>query len=266
MKLRIALISDIHHNKATIEYRPGNEAMKLIPAFIGEAEEENADIIIELGDRIGNASHDEDLMHLKEVAGAFSKSRIPVLHALGNHDLHFLSEAENLDILGMESPYYAISICGYRLIVLNTAEPTGNSSIMPGDAQIEWLADEIEKATEKVIVFSHHPLIQQDQKGNPFFVDNPNGYKITDEARLQAILLANPKVIASINGHVHWNYCTEKDGIPFISVPSLIESYPETTNAPGQYIIAEINDDDLDISLNTLVPKRTSGRILLPIS
>ena len=266
MKLRIALISDIHHNKETIEYRPGNEAMRLIPAFIEEAQAWNADVIIELGDRIGNASHDEDLRHLEDVASSFRKSGIPVLHALGNHDLHFLSEAENIDILGMKSSYYAISLNGYRLIILNTAEATGSNSIMPSDTQIEWLSDEIEAAKEKVIVFSHHPLITQDQEGNPFFVDNPEGYKITDESRLQDLMLGNSKVIASINGHVHWSYCTEKKRMPFISVPSLIESYPETINAPGSYMLADVNEGNLDISLNTLVPRRTLGRIVLPIS
>ena len=265
MKLRIALISDIHHNKKTIEYRPGNEAMKLIPTFIEEARMQKADVIVELGDRIGNASHDEDMVHLQDVASAFRKADMPVLHALGNHDLHFLSEAENIDILGMESSYYAISANGYRLIILNTAEATGSNSIMPSDTQIEWLSDEIEAATEKVIVFSHHPLTKQDQEGNPFFVDNPEGYKVTDESRLQDLMLGNPKVIASINGHVHWSYCTENDGIPFISVPSLIESYPETTNAPGSYMIAEICDEYIDVSLGTLVPKRTVGRIVLPV-
>ena len=262
--MRIALISDLHNSKITIEYRPGGSVARLLPAFLDELRKNEIDIVVELGDRVGNIAHDHDLENLIEVSDIFSQTDFPVFHLMGNHDLHFLSENENLSILGMNSSYYAIDSFPFKLIFLNTSELIADGVIMPGKNQIEWLKKEIEDSDKKIVLFSHHPLICQNQTGNPFFINNPHGYKVKDERQMLQFA-SGGNVLASFNGHVHWSYCTLEKGVPFISVPSFVESFPDTENAPGSFMIADINEKLIDVSLETLFPRRTIGRVVLPI-
>jgi len=63
---------------------------------------------------------------------------------------------------------------------------------------------------------------------------------------------------------VHWFYLSKDGQIPYISMPSLLEAYPEKENAPGRYSLAEISvDGSIDISFHTINPPRTIGRIIM---
>ena len=71
----------------------------LLTHFVEKASQRNFDLIVDLGDRISNVDKMKDQELAKEVAAVFQSIEVPLVHLLGNHDLHFLSLRENEAIL-----------------------------------------------------------------------------------------------------------------------------------------------------------------------
>ena len=263
MGIRIAFVSDIHSGPETVECRPGKEALPLLRQFSEEVRSMKADIVIDLGDRINNTSHDADLENLKAVAAEFRTMAVPSYHVIGNHDVHFISPDENMAVLALPGLYYSVSFRGFRLIFLDTAELLKGGMGGISDEQKEWLADELSRADGFPLIFSHHPLCIQDQRGNPFFVSDPDGYSVAGREDLTA-LISKSKAIC-FSGHTHWMYTCVEDNVPFLSLPSLLESYPVKEGAPGRFCIADIDEDGtVNLSEEMLRPRRTLGRHFIP--
>ena len=262
--MRIAFVSDIHSGPETVECRPGREALPLLERFIDIAREERADAIIDLGDRVNNTDHAADLGNLEAVASAFASSGIKAYHVIGNHDVHFLTTDDNVRVLGLPAPYYSAVLDGFRLIFLDTSEVLEGGRGGISSAQMDWLASELSQDDGLVpLVFSHHPLCLQDQRGNPFFVNHPDEYSVA-ERDLIADIIGRGRVPVCFSGHTHWMYTCRADGTSFLCLPSLLESYPVLSPAPGRFCIADVSEDGMvDISEEMLVPRRTLGRHIL---
>ncbi len=263
--MKIALVSDIHNGKL-IEHRPGYEALKNIEKFIEVCRKESVDCIIELGDRVNNEDHQHDVIYTAQVMSLFKDSGIPVISTIGNHDIHNIEKAEDLSIIGEASPYFHVDSCGFRLVVLDTADPiVGDCGGGMSSVQLDWLQELLETTSSDlpILLFSHHPLIDQNQDGNPFFVNIPGEYRIVENSeRIDSILREfSSRILGAFNGHVHWNYLKYRYGIPFFSVASLTEAYPSFEEAPGRFSMLTIHDDNtVDITSEMLNPYRILGR------
>lgn len=258
--MKIAVVSDIH-NGYLIECRPGEESIPLLNSFLSYCEEENVDIILELGDRVNNRNHDFDIENLKAVSSLFRKSKIPVYHAMGNHDIHYINKQENLDCLGYAKSYYSVETKEFVILVLDSTDRIiGDCGGYIGDVQREWLKEQLRTNNKPIIICSHHPLVEQYQKGNPFFVSLPDEYKIINEKEILEIISEYcNKIALIINGHVHWNYLKYCNGIPCFSVASLLENYPLKENAPGRFSIFDCFDNKIMCSSLMINPFRTLG-------
>ncbi len=258
---RIALISDIHKGEL-IECRPGEEARKLLDRFLEICKKKNVNLILDLGDRVNNKNRTADIANLEDVASVFSSSGIPTIHVIGNHDIHYMEKKDNLSILGLMNSYYSLKKGNLTFLILDTADPVWDDcGGCVSDRQIEWLKSELEKADSPVVVASHHPVYDQYQEGNPFFVKLPGQYKVKNSEKVFDIIKKSGKVIACLNGHVHWLYQTEENGIDCISVPSLTEAYPMKVNAPGIYSIIDFTDNnEIVASFESIVPERVIGK------
>ena len=83
-KLRLALVTDIHHGPSTKTKR-GDEALPLLHKFVDFANNWGADLVIDLGDRITDKDKTADRGLTADVANAFQKVRVPRRHLAGNH-------------------------------------------------------------------------------------------------------------------------------------------------------------------------------------
>lgn len=260
--IRLALVTDIHAGKL-IECRPGEEAIGLLDQFVSFVNGKQVDAVIELGDRVNNANHDDDMKNLKAVVESLSALHCPWYSVIGNHDVHYLSKGENLKALDIQAPYHVVRLKGFTCIFLDTTDPIwGHCGGAMSETQLHWLERELSKDTTVKLVFGHHPLTDQNQDGNPFFVPLPGEDTIRDNAMVRHILQNGNNVLAYFDGHVHWFYACKDQGIAFVSVPSLLEAYPVKEQAPGRFVIAEISSDGtMDLGFHTLRPQRTLGRI-----
>lgn len=259
--MRIAIVTDIHKG-GLIECRPGAEANGLLNKFLDVCKERNVDLILELGDRVNNHSNTSDISNLKDVIKTFDTVDIPVLHAFGNHDVHYMSKSENMDLLKMDAPYYTKIIGDYEFIVIDTADPVyDDCGGTISDEQGKWFENELLKAEKPVIVVSHHPLYDQEQDGNPFFVPLPGQYKVVNNQKYIDMIVDSGKVKACFNGHVHWMYATLRKDTVLVSVPSLLENYPLKAGAPGAFAIVDMDEfGRIVTSFETLNPRRTIGK------
>lgn len=263
-KITLAFVADIHAGEL-LECRPGREATGLLESFVSITNTRKIDAVIELGDRINNASHEQDFANLQSVGSILKKLHSPWHSVLGNHDIQYLSKAENKEILGLPANYYSKQIMDFSCIFLDTADPIwGHCGGSVSKKQLEWLESELMKDARPKLVFGHHPIIKQNQTGNPFFVDIPGEDTLANNDEIRSIMKKGRNVVAYCNGHVHWFYCGKDGNIPYLSIPSLLESYPEKENAPGRFALAEISiDGSMDMSFHTINPPRTIGRIIL---
>ena len=98
-KLRLALVTDIHHGPPTKTKR-GDEALPLLHKFVDFANDWGADLVVDLGDRISDKDNATDRRLTADVAGAFQRVSIPRRHLAGNHDLEFMTRQDGGELLG----------------------------------------------------------------------------------------------------------------------------------------------------------------------
>lgn len=263
-KIMLAFVTDVHAG-GLIEYRPGKEALGLLTRFVEHTNGLNVDAVIELGDRVNNLDRQHDYTIQEQVQEVLQRLIAPRYSVLGNHDVHYATKDDNLHIMGMQSSWYSSMISGFRLIFIDTADPVqGHCGGYVSKRQLDWLSAQVSMDTSPKLVFGHHPITTQNQDGNPFFGSLPGEEKIANNDEVLDVLHGNHNVLAYFNGHVHWFYASLERSVRSFSIPSLLESYPLKENAPGRYAIATVTREGIvDLSLHTLNPMRTLGRIVL---
>jgi metallophosphoesterase (TIGR03767 family) len=95
--------------------------------------------------------------------------------------------------------YYGFDHGPVRCLVLDTVNPHGGWQGSLDARQLRWLQAELAGArTRPAVLFSHHPLETLVNDTRP-----PGAGRRVLAAELRAILLAQPNVVAWVNGHTH---------------------------------------------------------------
>ena len=242
MPLRIGLVTDIHHGP-DVDVRVGSAAPALLTTFTRRMREDfHPDLIVDMGDRINDIDPDADKARLAEVRQMLEAASVPILYAWGNHDLINVPVAEGRGILGKRGDFETRDVGGYHLVVLNSQDPTieqigGTLS----DSQLDWLEQDLKDGASPTLVFCHHPLDEQDPSRHWYFTHHHNHALCRNRARARAVLAASGRVKAVFNGHMHLNTVEVIDGIPYVTLMSLVDS-GITTGPSGCY--AEITASD----------------------
>lgn len=225
MLLRIALITDIHHG-FDVPGKKGSKSLLLLDRFIRASKMLNADVVIDLGDRIIRSEADSDLFYLKQLKTHFNKLAAPLLHVHGNHDLCHLTRQQNEDVLGVPGDSYVRELANHTFVMWNpdvTIDPHKGLSLRPQD--LEWLENALAEARSPCILSSHIPLDNDDydntsvQKydGKSFGSFYPQG----PEAR--RIIEESGKVMMCFAGHRHRNRHLEINSVHYITRQSLVQ-------------------------------------------
>ena len=112
--------------------------------------------------------------------------------------------------------YYTADVGPVRFITLDSVNPGGLDSGSIGDAQLQWLVAELEKAEKErrlVMLFSHHGLRSLDNENEAPDPSNPEDSDLPRH-RADDVLAAISKftcIIAWVNGHSHQNIIVPRE-------------------------------------------------------
>jgi 3',5'-cyclic AMP phosphodiesterase CpdA len=103
------------------------------------------------------------------------------------------------------------------------------------DAQLAWLEADLAAHPQRAIVFCHHALDDQPIERNPLFREHPEWAMVENRIAVRQLLSRSGNVAAVVTGHTHWNRATWVDGIPFLSIQGLVETWTTHGTPAGAY-------------------------------
>ena len=201
------------------------EAERLLSSFVREMNEvERPLFVVNLGDSIEHAGDPEvDASLLRRAGALLAPLAMPCHSLIGNHDVATLSHAEAAVILGLERIHYSFDVDDFHFVVLgfDLAEP---GEVLVPREQLAWLREDLAATRKPTVVFSHYGIADDSMEGNFWFAENPDHALISNRAHVRACLERSGKVKAVISAHQHWNRMIVHEGIPYVTVTSLVEN------------------------------------------
>ncbi len=216
-KLNFAAISDIHMK---------DDGLRSFMLGFGLHDMENSeyplDALVCAGDLTDHGYAEE----WEALVGAFEgyNPAKNIILAQGNHDTwtedegynlakkYFMEYSEQITGRKIENEYYSTKINGYTFIVL--ASEYDHTDMYVSDAQLEWLAAEMETASKDglpVFVVSHWPINESHGLPETWGDDEPepdDGGMGDQSDAVEAILKSYENVFL-ISGHIHSGFTNE---------------------------------------------------------
>jgi 3',5'-cyclic-AMP phosphodiesterase len=256
--LTLALISDLHFGP---EAHFGGKLRKLTAkapalarAFVARMNDEvRPDLVVNLGDDIEDESLSADRARYAECVGILRGVTAELVHVAGNHDVIHQSAADLRAAWGLPPEgwlYSSFDRGGFHFIVLHTRERK-DLDVSVGPEQLQWLAADLAAHPAPTIVLMHHSAAEQDLRGNRWFEGHPHICLVRERRAIRELFVHHGDVRAVFNGHLHWNHLDLIDGIPFVTVQSLIENLDD--DAPGRpaaaHAVARITDKRIVVEI-----------------
>jgi Icc protein len=260
MNLRLALIADIHHgpDQGT---KIGSAAVPLLRDVLPELKAVNADAVIELGDRINDVDHDADIVLQREVADLFGLAAVKAAHLLGNHDNHQISRAEAENAFQRSFDSTSFDANGFHITIWNAhTHITMERGFHFADGDLDWLRTDLAGTDLPTVICTHAPLDNGSMAGNYYFerLTQYAGYEAEGPAARE-IIERSGKVVLCLAGHTHWNAVNVIDGIPYVTIHSLTESFTTGGKPTGAWGVAEIGE-----TIDIQIFGRDPARFVLP--
>jgi len=254
--MRFAIISDIHITPPFTQYyyrgvirKFGNHARQLVRDFVQTMNcSIFPELVIQLGDVVESFNEFTNRDNFIEIKNLLDELDCPVQHVIGDHDSTKLETHELMQILNYCSPYYSFDVQDYHFVVLHAVKQAGVYRIP--EEQTRWLRYDLSSTNSKTFIFSHQALADQDLRGNFWFEDDPESCLIENRHSIRAIIRDIGNVVGVFNGHLHWNRVDIHDGIPYISIQSLVENVHFDGKPANAYAIVDACEDNFQISVN----------------
>lgn len=234
--IKFAVLSDIHY---AVDGKDAKMKMlatgkKILPGILQELNDRSdVDFVVFAGDLFVDPYYPE-LSELSDVLKENLKK--PFFVVPGNHDRSTRKFKESgADVFSLENfvkafeghPYtkekkafWSFDFNGYHLIGLDsTMWETWGGSIPPD--QLRWLRKDLRRNRDKfTVIFMHHPIIEFFSEyglAKEFFAQN--------SSELQELVSQNPNVKFVISAHYHVPAVALKQGVHYISTPTIV-TYP----------------------------------------
>lgn len=236
MPLTLGLVTDIHFGpKAHFDgklRKLSHEGPRLLADAIEMLRAHALDLLVNLGDDIEDESREADLERYQDCQRILRSAGVPVINVAGNHDTIHLNHDDLSRVWDRPGQLsYALDAGPLRLVVLHTIERK-DLDVRIDAAQLAWLREELASGTKPVLVLMHHSASDQDTDDSRWFSRAPHLALVKERAELRAILRESGRVKAVFNGHLHRNHLDVIDGIPYVTLQSLIENLDD--DAPGR--------------------------------
>ena len=261
--LTIGFVSDLHFGPQAFHRGKLRKLTQHAGALAAEVvramnERHAPELLVNLGDDIEDEGRDADLARYAECQAILRGAAAEVVNVAGNHDTINLNRDDLARIWGREGPlHYAFDRHGFHFVVLQTFETKDVEVRIPAP-QLAWLRDDLARTALPTVVLMHHPASEQELEDSRYFADAPHLALVKERADLRRILAESGRVRAVFNGHVHRNHLDVIDGIPYVTVQSLVENLDE--DAPGRpaaaYAVARIDARRLVVRVHGQDPAR----------
>jgi len=232
--VRFGLFTDLHaHDRdSPLEGKWMTHTAERLGAFCDAMNAQAVDFVIQLGDFVNGwvvlGADPGDPARIPEILawadGLYAAFRGPRYHVLGNHDVYNLDKATLRDILGIERTYYSFDVRGVHFVVLDaqfTEDGTDLARTYTGVAgsvppvEFAWLRDDLAASDRATIVFVHQML--------DTYIEEWNRALVANQPDVQAVLSADPDVVAVFQGHDHAFRRSEVDGVQYVTFEALVD-------------------------------------------
>ena len=241
--LSIGLVTEAHHG-AQHGTKVGSAALPLLREFEHWANRHTLDMVVELGDRINNVDAEADQALTRAVAPAFSKIAAPRAHLPGNHDNHDLPRTLAEEAMQVGFASWSRDLKGFHLVFWNANTcARGQPKFMADVSELAWLENDLAATELPTIVFSYLPLDEGSMIGNYYFEKYLAGFAhYGNSAQARELIERSGKVILCVAGHTHWNARNTIDGIHYVTIHSLSESFTTWPHPTGAYALLQVDE------------------------
>ena len=257
--VRFGIITDIHFSTENEPAAAVKTAADL-GACLDCWQRHEVDFLLQLGDQImGSDRHKEE--EFRQVSSMLNTFPGTIRHVLGNHCLA-LPRPMLMAALGLQTPFYAFTIRGFRFIVLDgmdvsvlrlpetpeDAETLAFFRAHPelhyycgavGTRQKAWLKQELESADrlgERVIVACHFPLLPE--------TTDPKHGLLWNHREITELVASSPAVKACLSGHYHYGGYALHNGIHFVVLPAFVNRHEHPDFSCG---VVELHEERMVI-------------------
>jgi hypothetical protein len=221
---------------------------------VAEINEARVDAVFVKGD-IADRGLPEQFGFARET---FARLRMPHHAFLGNHDYYGrhagAGEVDGYALLGQPPAPRAVALGGWRMLLLETAEPGDHHGVF-GDDRLGWLASALAETRDlgvpTLLLMHHQPVPPEHRASYP----NSIGMDPEHSLRFYALIGAHPQVKGVLIGHTHRNRVRRHPAagaVPFVEV-NCTKDYP---GGWGHYALYE------DGSFRQEVRRTASARAL----
>ncbi|MCM3585439.1 metallophosphoesterase [Mesobacillus maritimus] len=231
--MKIAVIGDLHYpsSKGLDENAVGSRD-QFFSTYMDYFLNMEAAYHISVGDLTNFGTKDE----LNEIYGYIHPYQRSFIHTLGNHDLYSQTREEVLNQVGMKGNH-SIESDEVHLVFLETAreQDFDRWDGWISEEQQIWLASEIEKSGDKLmVVFAHHPVYDTTLRSNMRMLS------IEPSIDIWSILSKKKGKGIYVNGHNHMDSIVHKENWTFMQIASVLDDQSVR--------MLEIKDDNCQIT------------------
>ena len=252
--LKMGLITDIHFGTDKQyegqDRKLSSRALSLVRYLVNRMNGDiRPDFVVQLGDLIEDEDAETDEENYRTAIDAFKPLKMPMYHAVGNHEQVNLGLEKIHSMLNYPKLYYSFDAQAFHFVVLFSTSKA-HTDIHVDAAQRKWLAEDLEATDKPTVVFIHHPIDDQDLTGSFWFEKYPKHCFVEEKVEIRETLARSGKVRAVFSGHVHRNNLQTHDGIHYITVQSLVENMSDSRKVPSEsYAIVTFGDDEIRVEI-----------------
>ena len=191
------------------------------------------DLLVNLGDLVEDESPDLDAERYGACLDELARGPWEIVSVAGNHDCVHLDARWLRRRWGLSADgplHRSFDRGGYHFVVLHTREHR-DVEVTIDVEQLAWLQADLAQSRLPTVVLMHHSAAEQDLAGNRWFARAPHICLVKERRALRRLLGENGRTLLVVNGHLHWNHFDLVEGIPYVTLQSLVENVAD--DAPG---------------------------------
>ena len=243
--LRLAIVSDIHHEIADAKPKMCSTGLPLLRDFAEFCSEQQLNGVVDLGDRIDDRDRERDCLRAREVAEVFRTIAASRDHVMGNHDSYHLDRSEWESLLNAPLHSHSRDTGGVHLAFFSpdVNNERGKFPYSAGEKDLSWLESDLAATNLPTVVFTHVPFIAGKMVNHYYFENKEGRAEFLNSSCLRRIVESSGKVLLVCSGHVHWNSLHTSNGVHYVTIQSLTESFTTHPAVAGAYAILEVSKE-----------------------